>query len=135
MSTEQPIKVKIWDVYIRQHSNFTGCLIDKDNDIAWYKNGLVHRENAPAIEFTNGDKEWWLNGNYHRENGPAIERADGRKEWWLNGQVHRVDGPAIERPDGSKQWCLKGTCLTEQDHRLKVRQMKLKMLDIGQYSL
>jgi membrane carboxypeptidase/penicillin-binding protein PbpC len=67
MSTE-PIKVKSWDAYIKQHPSFTGCLIDEDNDISWYKNGQKHRENGPALEFTNnGDKEWWLNGTYLTE--------------------------------------------------------------------
>ena len=33
----------------------------------------------------NGDKEWYLNGLLHREDGPAIEDADGFKYWCLNG--------------------------------------------------
>ena len=82
MSTE-PIKVKYWCEYLKEHPDFTGCLIDRDNDICWYKNG-----------------------EQHRENGPAMERSDGNNWWYLNGIHH-----------------------TEQEHRLAVRQMKLKMLD------
>lgn len=42
------------------------------------------------IEYTvkvypNGSKFWWLNEELHREDGPAIEWSDGRKEWHLNG--------------------------------------------------
>ena len=29
--------------------------------------------------------QWWLNGVLHRENGPAIEYEDGTKEWYLLG--------------------------------------------------
>jgi len=32
-----------------------------------------------------GTKVWWLNGKLHREDGPAIEWSNGTKEWWLNG--------------------------------------------------
>jgi len=31
-----------------------------------------------------GNKRWYLNGLLHREDGPAVEYADGNKEWWLN---------------------------------------------------
>ncbi len=27
-------------------------------------NGQLHREDDPAIEFTNGNKEWYINGKY-----------------------------------------------------------------------
>jgi len=63
----EPIRVEYWAKYIEEHPDFTGCLIDRDNDKAWYKNGLQHREDGPAIECTNGYKEWWLNGNYYSE--------------------------------------------------------------------
>jgi hypothetical protein len=48
-------------------------------------NGKLHRENGPAVEFTNGDKSWYINGKWHREDGPAVEHADGYKWWFLNG--------------------------------------------------
>ena len=53
----------------------------------WYnEKGKYHRENGPAIEFTNGSKFWIINGKLHREDGPAIERTDGsnKEEWWVN---------------------------------------------------
>jgi hypothetical protein len=85
----KPIKVKYWHTYIVEHPKFTGCLIDKDKDIGWFKNGEHHRENGPSREYTDGTKTWYLNGKY----------------------------------------------LTEQEHRIAVRQMKMKLLDIGQHSL
>jgi len=33
-----------------------------DGTKEWYKNGLRHREDGPAIEYFNGDKYWYLNG-------------------------------------------------------------------------
>ena len=37
-------------------------------------------------ESANGDKFWYLNGKRHREDGPAIEYSDGGKSWYLNGK-------------------------------------------------
>ena len=35
-----------------------------------------------------GNKFWFLNGERHRENGPAVEWTDGNKFWWLNGRKY-----------------------------------------------
>ena len=51
----------------------------------WYLNGKLHREDGPAVEYTNGDNYWYLNGKLHREDGPAVEYINGYKEWYLNG--------------------------------------------------
>ena len=51
----------------------------------WYLNGKLHREDGPAIEYTNGDKCWYLNGKRHRKDGPAIEYANGETRYWING--------------------------------------------------
>lgn len=79
----------------------------------WYLNGILHREDGPAVEnvrwylkkhtddsqsienANESDKEWWLNGKRHREDGPAVDYSFN-KEWWLNNRRHREDGPAIE---------------------------------------
>jgi len=129
MTIDTPIKVESWYEYIWKHPKFTGCLIDKNNDIAWFKNGKIHRTDGPAFELINGSKEWWLNGKHHRTDGPAIERADGSNSWWLNGVLHRTDGPAIECANGDKEWWLNDEELSEQEHRKRVRHIKLKLLD------
>ena len=69
----------------------------------WRRNGKLHREDGPAVEWANGGKEWYRSGKHHRDDGPAVEWANGYKEWWRNGKFHREDGPAIERADGSKE--------------------------------
>ena len=43
---------------------------------------------------TGGTKRWYLNRKLHREDGPAIEFTDGSKLWYKHGEYHRVDGPA-----------------------------------------
>jgi len=55
-----------------------------DKSISYYKGYLVHRENGPAIIWSNGDKNWYINGNLHREDGPAIN-WNFTKRWYLNG--------------------------------------------------
>ena len=63
----EPIKVKTWHEYKREHPDFTGCLINKYNNKIWYKNGEKHREDGPAIVYVSGSKEWWMNGKYYNE--------------------------------------------------------------------
>jgi len=58
--------------------------VDSDGSRHWYKDGLLHREDGPAVEHSSGTKEWGINGQLHREDGPAIERLDGDKHWYLN---------------------------------------------------
>ena len=54
-------------------------------------NGLLHREDGPAIEYANGNKIWYINGELHREDGPAVEYARGDKEWYIEGQRYLED--------------------------------------------
>lgn len=81
------------------------------NGVFYYKDKettILHRENAPAIEWRCGHKEWWVNGKRHRKDGPAIEWPDGTKEWYFNGKRHREDGPAIEDSKGLKEYYFEG---------------------------
>ena len=85
-----------------------------DGSKSWYINGICHREDGPAIEWSGGSKAWWVNGKLHREDGPAVEWTVGNKEWWVNGKRHREDGPAIESLD-YKEWWVDGAKLTEDE--------------------
>ena len=49
---------------------------------------VLHHEDGPAIEHSNGDRFWYRNGMCHREDGPAVEHSDGCKAFYLNG--HRI---------------------------------------------
>jgi hypothetical protein len=39
-----------------------------------------------VIVYPNGDKAWFLNGLRHREDGPAEEYSTGTKAWCLNNE-------------------------------------------------
>ena len=91
-------------------------LVDQYGDKYWYLNGLLHREDGPAIEYANGTKAWCLNGLLHRVNGAAVEYANGDKAWWLNGELHREDGPAFEFANGDKEWWLNDKEYSESDY-------------------
>lgn len=74
--------------------------------------------------FNNGTKLWSLNGKLHREDGPAVEYSDGYKAWYLNDQLHREDGPAVEYSNGFKFWHLNGTKYTEANWKAKLNPAK-----------
>jgi hypothetical protein len=77
----------------------------------------------------NDTKRWILpNGVLHREDGPACEYSGGGKWWYLNGQLHRENGPAIEWSNGDKWWYLNGINYTEQEYKIEMRSRKLKLL-------
>lgn len=86
----------------------------------YYKNGMLHNENGPAIIYDNGKtltQKWYINDKQHRENDlPAVIEDFGdkqTKEWYLNGERHRDnDLPAIEHYSGHKEWYVNG-----QKHR------------------
>ena len=95
---------------------FTG--IEKDHfsrETAYYKNGILHREDGPALVECDGSLEWYQHGQLHRVNGPAVEDVDGTKEWWQYGQLHRIDGPAIEHPDDYTEWAFNGCIYKTMD--------------------
>ena len=50
-----------------------------------YKLIVIDEERYIKEEFSNGTKKWYKNGELHREDGPAVEYFDGDKYWYLNG--------------------------------------------------
>jgi hypothetical protein len=44
-----------------------------------------HKENGPAIEYSNGDKFWYIHNKLHRIDGPAVQFGTGYEEYWING--------------------------------------------------
>jgi hypothetical protein len=39
-----------------------------------------------CIEYKCGSKTWWIGDMRHRENGPAVMFSDGIRMWYLNGK-------------------------------------------------
>ena len=78
--------------------------VDEDGTEYWFLNGLLHREDAPAMIESDGSQRWYLNNQLHRTDGPAVILANGTQKWFLNGVLHRTDGPAEIYADGSQYW-------------------------------
>ena len=81
---------------------------------------LIHREDGPAIEWSDGEKHYYINGKLHRENGPAIYWEDKYKQYYMkkyyiNGFLHNEDGPAVELPDGYQEYWLNGKRYSFED--------------------
>lgn len=108
--------IKNYQTYVKDKSGNKRILHREDGPAVelsngnkfWYKNGKPHRINGPAAECVNGNKYWYKNGYPHREDGPAMEFSTGDKFWYKNGKYHREDGPAIEFANGGKFWYLNG---------------------------
>ena len=92
---------------------------------------ILHNENGPAVEYSNGDKTWYINCKLHREDGPAIEYANGDKVWYINGKLHREDGPVVEYPDGHKIWYINDKQLTESEFNNR-NKVELTLEDIAE---
>ena len=93
----------------------------KNGDIEYLKDGKLHRENdKPACETTSGYKAWYKHGVRHRDNGPAIIFASGTIEYRKDGKLHREDGPAIEWSDGTKSYYLNGILYTKENYYKKL---------------
>ena len=97
------------------------CKVNYEDRTEWRNlEGLLHRIDGPAVEWSDGSKEWYVNGEWHRIDGPAVVRRNEYKTWWVNGQLHRVDGPAVVRSNGTKEWWIEGEDLTEDEFNRKV---------------
>ena len=55
-------------------------------------------------------------GQYHREDGPAIIWSDGTQYWCINGKIHREDGPAIITRHGTQFWYMDGISYTGSEY-------------------
>lgn len=45
----------------------------------------------------NGSEYWNKNGLLHRENGPAVIHSNGKTEYWLNGEIQKQERKENER--------------------------------------
>ena len=82
-------------------------VILKDEDVIYYENGKIHRDDGPAI--IGPDKEiWYKNGMIHRNHAPAVIYSDGSKYWHQNGKLHKDIGPAVIIPNGKKEYWKNG---------------------------
>jgi len=72
-------------------------------------------ENKPVCEIDEKEtKRWYLNGELHREDGPAIEYSNGDMAWVINGETHRLDGPAVKFGNWATSWFINDYEVTEE---------------------
>ena len=90
------------------------CITDTDGNKKWYLNGVLHREDGPAVEHIDGQYGWYINGKLHREDGPAVYTAHGEKYWFQCGERHRLDGPASIFSNGTTVWYINGSNVTDE---------------------
>jgi hypothetical protein len=76
---EMKVLKNVWDV----HSFFTGCFENPEGTKRWYKKGLLHRIDGPAIEYCNGTKHWCFEGKF-------IKSEYGI--WLTPGNIYKLTG-------------------------------------------
>ena len=91
---------------------------------------MLHREDGPAMIFSDGSQYWYKNGYLHREDGPAEIYPDGTQEWYINGERHREDGPAVISTNGRQYWYINGYHITDEIHKWA----KDRDIDLGNLS-
>ena len=68
------------------HENEYGYYEDDYGTKRWYKNIGLHREDGPAVVYSDGSQIWLVDNNIHREDGPAIIHSNGTHKWYVNGK-------------------------------------------------
>lgn len=58
---------------------------ENPNHVYWYKDGKLHRDGGPAIEYIpTRIMKWYQHGELHRDEGPAVETPQF-KVWYRHG--------------------------------------------------
>jgi hypothetical protein len=76
----------------------------------WFdEQGLLHRENGPAVEYADGGGEWWIHGHRQTKNGQStIVTPCGTQIWVIDDQLHRDQEPAIIGVANRQEWWVHG---------------------------
>lgn len=98
-------------------------------------NERIPKNYTGIVEWEDGYKEWRKEGIIHREDGPAVEKSNGTKYWYKNGTWHRTTGPAIEYYNGSKLWHLDGNIIRAKDLKYFIENMIYLGTEKGKYNL
>jgi len=61
----------------------------------------------------------------HREDGPAIIYSNGIKLWLKQGWRHRLDGPAVECPLIDNEWWIEGNYIPVKSQEEFERYLRL----------
>jgi hypothetical protein len=80
------------------------AIIYSNGTVMYYRHGKLHREDGPAIIYSNGDQWYYRDGKLYREDGPAVFGPSGWQMHYRDGQLHREDGPAIIYSNGNQYY-------------------------------
>ncbi len=94
-------------------------IIRRGSKLEYYKDGLLHRDDGPAVVYNNGLGYWYKFGKIHRDGGPAVDWGNGEVSWYRKGVYHREDGPAVEW-EGENVWYVNGIKATSERPFLKL---------------
>ncbi len=80
-----------------------------EDTVYWHKDGVLHREDGPAVIHPDGSEEWFVDGMRHRTDGPAYTSGDQKQTmWFYRGHLHCPDGPALTLVNGTRKWYVYG---------------------------
>ncbi len=91
--------------HYNEHNLQDGSYVDSRGSVCYIKDGELHREDGPAIEWSSGRKVWYKNNKVHREDGPAVEWGDCGEEWWINDKRYKTKE---EYKEALKIWKMNG---------------------------
>ncbi len=104
-----------YQVLYRLNGETPPCCLQRD--MKWRdEDGQRHRDDGPAVIYTDGTQLWYQHGKQHRDGGPAAIWINGTQVWYQHGKQHREDGPAIIRANGEQRWYWHGEEVTERKH-------------------
>lgn len=91
------------------------------HDICYFNGqNQKHRLFGPAYISTIYDIEiWYKEGLYHRLDGPAI-RHKNNFLWYKEGRLHRLDGPAVVELGGPKQFWIDGVKYNPKEYKKEI---------------
>lgn len=79
-------------------------MVYADGDVGWYRNGVLHRDGAPAVVRNDGGWSWYQKGVEHRVGGPATFDGDRCYYWMQHGKLHNHNGPAFIELGRAARW-------------------------------
>jgi hypothetical protein len=140
---EEPVVLKV-ESLSELPNKFTGIVEVSCVARCWYKNGLKHREDGPAVEWASGAKSWWLNGFLCSEEEWKAEVAKlNAKPAEETKVVETKEEPVVLKvnstsdipedfsgcllfKNGKKEWCLDGMYYSEAGWKLVMAKRKAK---------
>lgn len=67
--------------------NYTGfCFVASMDEERYYKNGVLHRTDGPAVRYIWGEEYWYFEGKRHRLDGPSQTSRRGEKTYHIHGE-------------------------------------------------